>query len=315
MVLAAAALATLFAWAPPASARAQPLDVSYAAPAGCSSRNGFLLELARRTRAFRLVEATPGAELLIVEVADRAARVSGTLRLVAPSGAETVRAVSGASCDEVVSALALIAAVLIDPDAPARMARRAPPLPPQVPPVTARSGWRLRPSLGAGAALSTAVAPRTALGPRLELGLEVERGGLRGPAITLALEHLGSVTQSTAAGNADFGTTLGRLALCPLRWPRSGPLVLAPCGGFELGALHAAGSETHDRRSHTLTWLAADALATVAYQPLSVLRLGLALGAVVPFEHNRFIFGPATPVFRVPAVGFAAQAGVQALWP
>jgi hypothetical protein len=133
--------------------------------------------------------------------------------------------------------------------------------------------------------------------------------------VTLAIERLSSVTLRTRAGNADFRATLGRLSLCPLRWPRSGPLLLSPCAGFELGSLQASGSETHNRRSYALTWLAAGTFGSFAYQPLRVLRLGLTLGAVVPFERNRFIFGPATPVFSVPAVGFVARAGVAALWP
>jgi len=286
----------------------QAVHVAYAAPAGCSSRAVFVHELMSRTSRVRLVEDTQPAAIFAVDLADRGAHIRGELRLIEPDGSETTRVVDGASCEEVVPALALIAAVLVDPESLTRATTPAPaaPMPPS---------WRFVPSLAAGAALATAVGPGLALGPWLELGLEVEQNGRRGPSIALAVEYLKNPTQSTTAGNADFSTTLGRLSVCPLRWPRTGPAFGSLCGAFEAGAVHAAGSHTLGEHSYSVLWLAVDPAVAFAYRPVSWLSAGLDGLLVFPLLRDTYYFGPNVPSYSVPAVGVTAQARLAATWP
>jgi hypothetical protein len=250
----------------------------------------------------------------VVELQDRSSGVVGQLRWLEPGAAETARAVSGATCEEVVSALALIAAVLVDPASltrsPTSPQRAAAPIPPKQP-----EPWRFRPTFGVGARLATAFGPGWSLGPGVELGLESEHGGRRGPAAGLALERLAPPTASTRAGDADFATTLGRLTLCPLRFPTTGALFVAPCAAFEAGSMHAAGTRTLGRHEVSILWLAADPVASFSYRPIRILSLDLEVLGVFPLVRDRFYFGPSPPFFSIPIAGFSARAGLRVIWP
>lgn len=99
-----------------ARADVQPLRISYEAHEGCPGAETFLRELTLRTSRARA--ATPGEAAL--EVLVRLTRSEGATRgritLGAGEGAR-VREVDGATCAEVVAALALIAALRVDPTA------------------------------------------------------------------------------------------------------------------------------------------------------------------------------------------------------
>jgi hypothetical protein len=312
---AARAVAVLgFVWLLPvriARADSGSVRVSYAGPAGCSSREAFVRELTRRTSRIRVSEAPDVAMSFAVEVADRRARVVGTLSLIDADGIETERAVNGTTCDEVVSALALIAAVLVDPEALTRQASTAAA-------DAARAStpsWRFRPRVALGVGLSTAVGPGLPIGPLVELGLEAERNGARGPTLAIAALRLSSPTHTTDAGNADFAATFGRLTLCPLRWPATGPFFASACAAFEAGALRAAGSQTLGEQSVSVLWLAAAPAASFEYRPLRVLGVGLDVLAVFPLVRDHFYFGPDIPVFSVPVAGVAANLTLRGVWP
>jgi hypothetical protein len=137
----------------------------------------------------------------------------------------------------------------------------------------------------------------------------------------VALERTTSPKRSTRAGDAYFTVTFARLALCPLRWPSQGPVFLAPCGAFEAGSLHAEPSRTLGKQPVSVPWLALDPTLSLAYRPLATLSLGLDVLGVFPLRRDHFVFRPSAEdqpdisVFSVPWAGFAAQAGVKALWP
>ncbi len=284
--------------------------MSYAAPAGCSNRDAFVRELARRTTRVQVVDASATGARFVVELLDRGQQILGMFHFVEPNGAETARAVSGATCDEVVPALALIAAVLVDPESVTR-ARATPVAPaPPVSPGQARS-LRLRPSFGTGAGVSSALGPGVSLAPLVELGLESELGEQRGPALALTVARFVSPTRSTSAGDADFTTTFGRLRLCPLRWPATGPLFGSACGALEAGTLRAKGSRTADERSYSSLWLAVDPALALEYRPLRALGMGLGAFGVFPLVRDRYFFGPNVPVFSVPAAGVTVEASVR----
>jgi hypothetical protein len=308
------------ACARPLRAEERVLRVAYAAPAGCSSRAAFVSELMLRTSHVRVLDtndALTGSNsvaTVAVELADRGASVLGELHFTEPDGAEITRAVTGTTCEEVVPALALIAALLVDPEAATR-ARAVTPAP--APPSSSSSTptWRFRPSIGAGVTLTTAVGPGLGLGPWVEIGIETERRARRGPTLGLTLAHFRNPTQRTAAGDADFSTTLGRLTLCPLRWPASGLFFGAACGAFEAGSVHAAGSQTLERHTYTELWAALAPAVELSYRPWPFLSVRLDGLAVFPLVRDSYYFGPDLPVFSVPTVAVTSQAGLVAVWP
>ncbi|HEY3498757.1 MAG TPA: hypothetical protein VGK73_28895 [Polyangiaceae bacterium] len=100
----------------PAAAELAVVGLEYRAPASCPSRDAFVRELEARSERVRTGEA--GAQgTLSVQVVVAGSTVQGTILFREASGRGTERAVSGEGCDDVVRALALIAVVLVDPEA------------------------------------------------------------------------------------------------------------------------------------------------------------------------------------------------------
>jgi hypothetical protein len=306
----------------------QALSVVYSAPAGCGTRASFVAELEARTPRVRVVDAGDSVTMASVELLDRTTGIVGQLSLREPSGMETLRAVAGKSCEEVVAALALIAAVLVDPEAITHTPAAAPAAPaapaaspsreephPRAQPPLSETTLRFRPSLGTGAAVTSTVAPSVSFAPALELGLELERGGVRGPMLLLSFERFSSSTVTRRAGVADFSTLLGRVSLCPLRWPASGVAFLAPCGAFEAGSLHVDVSQTIDEKEPTVLWLAAGPGLHLEMRPLRVLGVELDLLGIFPLVRDTFFFSPRIEVFSIPVVGWTGRVGVKAVWP
>lgn len=308
----------------------QALRVHYTARAGCGSRASFVAELEARTPRVRVVDTEDAVATVSVELLERPTGIVGELSLREANGMETVRAVAGKSCEEVVPALALIAAVLVDPQAMTRPPPTPAPTPapgavstsPAEPPPPAAARpphdderLRLRPAVGTGVAMTSTVAPNPSFAPALELGLELERAGERGPMLLLSLERFASSTVTTDAGLADFSTLLARLSLCPLRWPARGLAFLAPCGAFEAGSLHVDVSQTLDKQEPSVLWLAAGPGLHLELRPLRVLGLELDLLGVFPLVRGDFYFSPQFAVFSIPVVGWTGRVGVKAVWP
>jgi hypothetical protein len=92
------------------------VGLDYRAPSECPERAVFVRELETRTERVRTAEA--GSQgLLVVEITGTAAAARGEISFREPGGRVTERSIDGASCKDLVDALALIAVVLVDPDA------------------------------------------------------------------------------------------------------------------------------------------------------------------------------------------------------
>src|SRR5262245_6869579 len=116
----------------------EPVRVSYRAPAGCPSEERFWGEIAARTDRVRKAQGVEPARSFSVVVDAGPSGSRGVLESTDVSGATTRREVTGEDCPEVVSALALIAALTVDtqartdanvPVAPASSAEPAAPVP------------------------------------------------------------------------------------------------------------------------------------------------------------------------------------------
>jgi len=95
----------------------EPFRVSYAATDGCPQQDVFANQVLARTTRARLAGPGESARTFVVNVAPGATDYSGTLTVTQPGAEASVRRVSARTCDEVVEALGLVAALTIDPTA------------------------------------------------------------------------------------------------------------------------------------------------------------------------------------------------------
>src|SRR5882672_7665894 len=93
------------------------LVLEYAAPPACPGADRFLDEIAARTSRARPAQPGERATTLTVVIKEVAGGDKGTLQLQSADGATSARQVSAADCEQVVSALALMTALAIDPNA------------------------------------------------------------------------------------------------------------------------------------------------------------------------------------------------------
>ncbi len=124
LVSAALALAAAPAAAQPA---AEPIRITFSAAPGCPAEADFTGQIRARTARARLAEGSEPARTFRVDVSPTRAGFRGRLAIEDPSGSSAIREVSGTSCEEVLSALGLIAALAIDPKA--STAAKPPPAP------------------------------------------------------------------------------------------------------------------------------------------------------------------------------------------
>src|SRR5262245_61371106 len=115
-------LALAFLLLPFGSARAAPeavtpFRVEYAPGAGCPRIEGFSDALMQRSRHVRPARSGEAGFVFRIELLEEQGSRYGRLSLLEPNGRQTVRVVPGASCGEIMAALAVIAAVLVEPSA------------------------------------------------------------------------------------------------------------------------------------------------------------------------------------------------------
>ncbi|HVU04121.1 MAG TPA: hypothetical protein VHE30_20325 [Polyangiaceae bacterium] len=304
--------------------------LEYDAPAGCPRAEGFsraILSSSARAHAAAEGEAST---LVAVHIVPEAGGYLGLLGLRRPDGTESTRAVPAASCDEAASALALIAAIAVDPeasvpkagpgaigafDAPAAPVAPPPvaPPPPASPPLPApppprepvERGRDLVAEVFVGGGVVGAVGPK--LSPELVLpGIGV---GLNGedafsPWIALSGHLAESVVASTPRGNAQFERLGARLTACPLRLAR-GVASFRPCALAELGRHHAKGESTKNAGTVNLTWSALGLVGRGELDLPASLSVGLELGAIFPLLRDSFRFDPDdTVAHTIPSAGF-----------
>jgi hypothetical protein len=307
-----------------AAAGPEPYRIEYTAPSGCSSREAFVRELVGRTPLVRVAAEGSRAATYVVTLGPLTNDMMGELVLRELDGRETRRALRGKTCDEVVSALAFIAAILVDPEAvsrtPTEAPRHAPPRQPVVPdeserPPSSEDGSGFRFGAGAGASLETSVSPDVAFGPFAELVAERTNEGARGMSFGIAFHRVTAPSVLTRAGRAHFTWTAARGWFCPLSLPSRGIFSFLPCGALEGGTLVADGSATIDEKTVVRPWLAFGPLARLELRATRFLAISLdGMAVFTPISHPTFFFSPDIEVFSVPVVGFASRAGIRAVF-
>jgi len=304
------------AWAiAPTAARGEAgrFRFAYHAPSGCPDERTFVDRVAQRIDRTRLASSTdPDAAQIAVDVSVRETDSSGRLEFVDAGGETVARTVSGRTCDEIVSGLALIAALAIE-------ARPAPepavPAPAAEPPV-------LRPRLDEAPVVRP---PAYVAPPRFGGGVA---GGLdsASPGVALVAGIYGEITwheplrfvrlegrrvaSDASVGNraASFTRWSALLEGCPVSFALATRLELPACAAFEIGQLTGAGrtsASLPDPESARILWTALEASAGLRWEPTRLWVVEARGSAAFPLTRHKFVFRwPEERIFEVPAVGW-----------
>lgn len=328
----------------------EPLRLQFRREGACPDADAFFRALRARTTKVR--EARPGerARTLTVEVRESGRDSAGTLAITSEDGASTTstRTVQAGSCADVVEAIALMAALAVDPSASlapaASTSAPAPPIaappapsapvasapppvasaprPPIVPPPPPPTAARVRPpppapsepAIPAGPfALGGGAEATTLLGGRVALGVvaSYEARPHAGPRLFVRVTR--TLDRDVQGGGRTGGLSLtsGNVEPCPLR-VRVGPTAaLFPCARLAVGRLAAEGKSLTTPEQVTRTWIDVGATARLAWLPARWLSIEPRAELRVPVTRDRFYVEPDATVYRAPLVGFAG--GIDAM--
>ena len=304
----------------------EAIRLVYTAPAGCPDDSAFFAGVAARARAV-LVDNAAERMFSVSIVPDQAGGFRGTLAVTTTLGTTTTREVSGASCAEAVTALALVAALAIEE----RLVDRPVAPAPLVVPAVSRASVPWHVAAGAGIGRYTGLSPDAVFGVPVFVtagrGPGVGEGGRDGgpgssPAMPSEARRIGgphvqiriAFTRTersdvvSAAGTTDFRWTAGKLDGC-LAFRLVGPVAIAPCVGVEGGVLTGRGTQVAMPSTEVRPWVAPDLAVRVR---VHAGRFAVELEGVVaaPLVRDRFLIAPSTTIYQVPAVATGAALSV-----
>jgi hypothetical protein len=307
------------------TARAQdpapPIALGVDVPPECPS--DLAVQILSRTPRTRLAGPGEPARRVGVRIVSEEGRYRGAVGLDGLDGEPVVRHVEGPSCDEVTAALALIAALAIDPEAnmtpvapvlpPAPIAPLPPPAPP--PPLPRDpEALEVLPAIEVGFGVASGLAPRAIPGGALmlELGMPkkeplflVRAGASFWSNGQIAVER----DDGTANAAAVYRAILARVEACvALRVER---FSAAPCATFDVGSLSVQGSEdgviTEGLEASQL-WAAPGPALRLGWNFAGPFTLALDGALTFPLQRDTYAFEqPPQVAHDVPAV--AARAG------
>lgn len=303
---------------------AETVRLAWHAPAECPAQTQFVSEVRARTPSAQLSDSITDGRVFGVIVTRSEGKYSGQLQIQEESGRANTRSFEGDTCAEVVSALALLTALALDPNAPKPTVGDEPlsAVPPSIPPaaitpvqpqphrdVAASVAPNAQPlpwhmAAGARASMAGWIAPQ--LLPAVDLFGEVwqQRAGILSPDFRLGL---GTAWYSGDA--ARWQWYLARLEACPLRLPISRILTSQSCIGADVGAVHGTGVDISSPRSSTRVWVAAG-LSTGLWLESGSVFTSISAGLMAPITRYRFYFdNPWTELHRIPYVGATAALG------
>lgn len=321
------------------------VELRYVAPEACPDRAAFLRAVTSRARGRAVVEApassagvagaAPSPARWEVVLARGPAGVVGRFGVGVPGGRQEVREVVERGCEEVVDALALVAAMtLVEAPEPGPEPEPGPlvPTPSGAPPSASDRADAARAPDRAEGAEHRAIAPFVAVGGRGRLLGGVSPAGVVGgaaayvevgvlprsvlaPSVRLGvLRTAETAVVASNGGRASFVLTSGTFDACPARVRRT-PLEVAACARLEVGALAGEGTRVVPARSETRTWAALGALLEARVAVAGPLGVAVEGGASAPLARPTFAFQPALPVHEPPAVAGFVGAGADVRFP
>ncbi|AKU98228.1 Autotransporter [Labilithrix luteola] len=348
--LALLVLVPLATWLVSTSARAGEtvetsprFHLAYTAPAqGCPDRTAFIDAVHSRTPRSQLATEDETAVAFTVTIKTNdgpKGATMGQLEVQEPDGTHQTRHVSSRTCAEVAKALALVVALIVDPESmtapdvepapapvppvepiPEAQPEPAPPPPPPPPPSPPPPKRRRTPVvappppppviLAAGLELGATSAIGPAMAPSAGLLLDAEwRSGatpLRSRLVTPALRasfDMATTSSDLPIGKQTYRWFAGTVRFCPIHLPFAGAFRVAPCGAFQVGYHHGNTRGAPNPATHGDLWLAPVAEANLDWKLSRAMTLELEGGALFPLRQTRFFLAPNTTIFTVPNAG------------
>jgi hypothetical protein len=271
-----------------AHAEDRAVRLEYAAHQGCPDAVVFFWNTQQRTSHLRPVNDV-GAPLVKVTITRKNSASVGILALSGPGVTAMDRRVEAATCDEVVSALALVIVLAFDPDAldaaPPVVAPARSPAPVAAPSVPGAARVvsiprRERAAAGIRATATTGIAPglRPTFGPFL--AYQSLRDRLVRPRIELGVAIAPDATMATESGEATLGSVGAHLQGCPLEWQLTSFLTAAPCLQISVARLTGEGDPSLEVQHVQKRWWAAGS-AVAAFRFSFAERLFLQASAAI----------------------------------
>ncbi|HYQ44584.1 MAG TPA: hypothetical protein VER11_21520 [Polyangiaceae bacterium] len=314
----------LLCLAVPASATkpGQAFRLEYWANGSCPDAAEFARQIQTRAPRLRLAEADEPALGFYAELAERAGAATGRLTARSADGREVVREVRGPTCQDVATALALIAALAADPNQPVEekapqstttpapvrsrvLDEGAPPLEPPEP----GPHWTF--GVGVGVGFESSIAPSPGYGLHIAFDAEGYPGSAFRPLFSLSAIRAFKSDKATQGGNTNFDWVTFRIAACPARWPEETPLFIRPCAFADAGFLGGEVEYEGNHQSQTEPWFALGGFLRTEALVAEVLSFQLDGGITVPVAHPSFSAGDGQPIaFQVPSSGILGRIGL-----
>ncbi len=286
--------------------------LEYSPEPGCPSKSQLLGQVRRRTSLARFAARPYGFDVYRVTVAPSDGEQHGRLEVRSASGATSVREITGASCVEVVSALALTVAMTIDPHAAEQTAQPQAPsssLPLRPASTPAVPAWSLALDIGASGSLITALAPGST--PMLRAHLEQRIEGSHRIWLRMGGAYADSGREPVAPGSAKFVFWGGTFDGCYAPWGARLQMQAAACVGLLWGRLSVEGLDIPAPRTSHESWIALEALARGRWDVARWLALHAEGGLLLPITRRTYVFdSPHTVAWQAPAVGIVLGLGV-----
>jgi hypothetical protein len=275
-----------------ALAEEDPLAVAvrYSGPAGCNDVAVFWRALSARTNRVSPNDLTDAEIVLDVQLRKSRRGVLGMLQIVR-SGTETEpRYVEAQRCNEVIEALALTAALGIDPEALTRVPEAEPESKEEdEPPPAPAIPWRWRGSLEAALVASLAVDLEASWGFWGGVSAFAERDSVWAPKLRLGAGVTHSDVFDTA-GSARFTVSAVQLDACPLRIG-SDTVALRTCATAQWGALTGEGRNINTPLTSRRPWLALGPMLELEVRLSDALRWQVDLAGIVPLFRQQYTLG------------------------
>jgi hypothetical protein len=309
-----------------ASGQSPEPAVSYEAPADCGSQGEFEARVRARTRNHTLEptgESHPSR--FDIQLRHEEPKVLGSITIYETTGDANTREIEAASCSEAVDGLALIAALILDPNSlltqpsttaepkptpapapapPAPVARPIEPAPKPPPKKRFGSGFDL-----SGSGLMPGVADRWGLGLEAGPGFTTDAIVPSGSLFRLSGRAAWASISKGPDGTADLQWWAINASLCPVLLGLDGALLGTLCVSGEWGKLQGTGRKTLNHATRTSTWWSIGPALLGRWKVLSPLFVQLGFEGLVPLNRDSFLLGDAI-AYEAPAVAWRGQLGL-----
>ncbi|MDB4937573.1 MAG: hypothetical protein JWP87_4545 [Labilithrix sp.] len=321
------------------------VKIDYETRPGCPDADTFVREVLSRAPRARVGSASDGARSLVARVRAGARGLEGVLSVRDADGHTTERAVHGQRCEELVTALAVIAALVIDPltaraepfepdaatgttdaattDSPDAAPAALPQLDAAAPEAAlsaptadgptghpgpgTNDGWKT--SAGAAVGVVGGTAPSVLLSMPVFVEVSRRAEAIVEPTARLRFERTAvGVTRKGGSGGASFVRTVGAADLCAIAL-RGRSIRAQPCARAELGGVYAKGLEIVPARGEMRPWLALGPVARARVDVIGPLFVELEAALLFAVVRDSFYVEPGTLLYRPPALGATTAFG------